>query len=49
MKKTWVTPKLATHGSVEELTQASFEDMVKMGQFMIADQASGLLASLEGL
>ena len=49
MKKTWITPKLITHGSVEELTQANFEEMVKIGQFMVADQASGLLASLEGL
>lgn len=49
MKKTWTTPRLITHGSVEALTQTNFEEMVKMGQFMIADKASDLLASLEGL
>ncbi|MGB7417117.1 MAG: hypothetical protein WA902_23180 [Thermosynechococcaceae cyanobacterium] len=46
-KKSWEAPKLTTHGSIEELTQISFEDAVKVGQFFAPDQGFGLLASFK--
>jgi hypothetical protein len=46
-KKSWEAPKLQIHGSIEELTQVSFEDAVKVGQFFSPDQGFGLLASIK--
>ena len=47
LKKSWESPKLTTHGSIEELTQVNFEDAVKVGQFLTPDQGFGLLASIK--
>ena len=46
MKKTWTTPKLTTHGSVEQLTQVSVKDVAKVGKFLLPGKGWGIFATL---
>ena len=46
MKKTWTTPKLTTHGSVEQLTQVSVQDVVKIGKFLLPRKGINLVPGI---
>lgn len=46
MKK-WNSPSLISYGQVEQITQVSRYDVVKISGFLLPDQEFCLLASLE--
>ncbi len=47
-KKSWETPKLTTHGSIEDLTQVDITQFQQLGQFVSPNQEFDLWATMQG-